>query len=86
MGRTIGEALSYEASKPFWSFKADEPSLNPPDGCAMTRDEWHSLSPGYRREIERQFIPKEPPPQAIDTVQAAKDHKAAVEYEGKKRL
>ena len=57
----------------------------------MTSAEWLSLTPGYRREIMRQFAPKQPPqqpinPVPIDPVQAFKDRKAAVEYEARQRL
>ena len=86
MARTIPEAVSYEASKKFWSFKTDCTPSEAPEAINMTSDEWLSLSPGYRREIMRQFAPDPQPDQPIDPGQSAKDHKATVEYEGRKRL
>lgn len=86
MSRSIPEAISYEASKRFWAYETPETPSDPPDGVNMTSAEWLSLTPGYRREIMRQFAPKQPAQQQIDPVQAFKDRKAAVEYEARKRL
>lgn len=55
MAKTINEAIRDEATNRFFSFKAQGPSDNPPHGVNMTAQEWQSLSPGYRREIERHF-------------------------------
>jgi hypothetical protein len=40
----------------FFTYRAatETPDLPPPD-CAMTRDEWVQLTPGYRREIWRGY-------------------------------
>jgi hypothetical protein len=39
-----------------WTYKASTPTPDmPPPDCAMTRDEWLQLTPGYRREIWRGY-------------------------------
>ena len=86
MARSIAEAISYEASKKFWSFKVDDTPSDAPESIGMNSDEWLSLSPGYRREIMRQFAPEPQAKPPIDPVQSAKDRKAAVEYAARKRL
>ena len=81
MTRTINEARSAEATRRFFSYRADEPSTEAPDGTAMSRAEWQSLSPGYRREIMRAFDGQEQAEQV-----SFRERKAAVEYAGRKRL
>ncbi len=39
-----------------WTYKPATPTPDmPPPDCAMTREEWHQLTPGYRREIWRGY-------------------------------
>lgn len=44
----------------FWSYQAPKPPDDPPPGVAATREEWMSLTPGYRREIVRQIKRRRP--------------------------
>ncbi len=55
MPKTINEAIRDTATDLFFSFKAERPNDAVPPGVNMTKQEWQSLSPGYRREIARQF-------------------------------
>ena len=41
------------SSDQFWMYRADTPTPGVPGGVRMTREEWESLSPGYRRTIVR---------------------------------
>ena len=88
-GRRVNEALSHEASKRFFSCKADDPLTDPPECLGWARADWDTLSPGSKREIERDLRKRgliedlcSPPPEC----QSLKDRKAEVEYAGKKRL
>lgn len=83
MARSINEARSEEATRRFFGFRAEDPASDPPSGVRMSREEWAQLSPGYRREITRQFTPQHSAPEPqVDP----RDHKIAVEYAGRKRL
>lgn len=83
MASSINDALSRLATKRFFGFRAEDPAPDPPPGVRMTREEWAQLSPGYRREITRQFAPQHPVPEPKVDPRA---YKAAVEYAGRKRL
>lgn len=37
----------------FWTYKAPAPPTDAP--CGMPRDQWEQLSPGMRREIQRDW-------------------------------
>lgn len=39
----------------YWTYRAPAPPETPPPGSKMTEAEWFRLSPGYRREIWRDF-------------------------------
>ena len=86
MPMSINQARSHEATRNFISFRAEEPEPHAPTQTSMTDDEWLSLSPGFRREISRQFNPKPEVEQPVDRQKALKERKAAVEYAGRKRL
>lgn len=52
-GRTIAEAMSYEATRRAHSYKS-EPALTDAPAClGWSRAEWDRLTPCYKREIER---------------------------------
>jgi hypothetical protein len=43
------------ADESYWTYKAATPTpAEPPAGSKLTLRDWHSLSPGMRREIARQ--------------------------------
>lgn len=43
------------ADESYWTYKAASPTpATPPEGSKMSLRDWHSLSPGMRREITRQ--------------------------------
>lgn len=53
MGRSIEDAMSYEATRRASVFKSERALSNPPECLGWTRDQWDTLSEGYKREIER---------------------------------
>ena len=67
-----------------------EPALtDPPDALGWSREGWDALTPGMRREIERDLRRRgliEDLCSPIPTVKSFKEHKAEVEYAGRKRL
>jgi hypothetical protein len=83
MSRSINQALSEAATRRFFPCRTAAPEADPPSGTSMSREEWEQLSPGFRREITRQFGPPPAPPEPRYDPRA---HKAAVEYAGRKRL
>lgn len=52
MKRTINEAISDEATRRYFDYKAPNPP-DPPEN--ITDQDWQSLSPGMRREIAREM-------------------------------
>lgn len=43
------------ADESYWTYRGATPTPEaPPEGSKMTLKDWHSLSPGMRREITRQ--------------------------------
>lgn len=55
MAKSLAEALSEAATRRACGFKAEAAGDRAPHPLTMTDAEWQSLSPGYRREIERQM-------------------------------
>ncbi len=55
MAKSLAEALSEATTRRVCGFKAEPPSDSAPPPLTLTDDEWQSLTPGYRREIERQM-------------------------------
>lgn len=52
--------LRQKSHKSFWTYQASTPTpANPPPGSPMTDKEWHSLTPGMRREIWRGCVDNE---------------------------
>lgn len=42
------------ADESYWTYKASTPTpVSPPEGSKLSQKDWHSLSPGMRREIAR---------------------------------
>ena len=82
-GRSIGQAISDAATERFFTYSSEAPDPMPPENCRMSRDEWESLSPGYRRAISREFAPPPPP---MPPKQSLDEKRRAVEYAGRKRL
>lgn len=88
-GMSIPEAISAEATRRACGYKTDRALADAPEALGWAREEWDTLSPGMKREIERDLrrrglIPdlcSEPP-----TKQSAEDIRRAVEYAGRKRL
>jgi len=39
----------------FWAYQAPAPQESAPPDCRMTDSEWLQLTPGYRREIWRDY-------------------------------
>lgn len=86
---TINEAISAAATQKFWSFLTEGAPSEPPPDLTMNREEWLSLSPGYRRTIWRDFerIQKTVAPVAEPEPEPSlKARRQAVEYAGRKRL
>lgn len=54
-GIPLKDAAIRHASQSFFGFKAPAPDADCPPDCDMTRDQWEALSPGYRREISRDY-------------------------------
>jgi hypothetical protein len=46
-------AQKFDKPESYWTYKAPPTPSNPPPGSLMTDKQWHSLSPGMRREIWR---------------------------------
>ena len=86
MARSIEQARSEEATRRFFSFRAEEPEPDAPAELEMAREDWERLSPGMRRTITKTYAPKPEPLPDIDPDQELRERKAAVEYAGKKRL
>lgn len=88
-GRSIPDAISYEATRRASTYKADAPLADPPECLGWSREDWDNLTPGQQREIERDLrrrglipdICSQPP-----TKKSLKEIKDAVEYAGRKRL
>lgn len=88
-GRSIEEARSYEATRRSLGYRAERPLTDPPDALGMSRRDWDSLTPGYKREIERDLrrrgliddLCSRPTP-----AKSLKERRAEVEYAGRKRL
>ncbi len=88
-GCSIPDAISNEATRRALSYRVEAPLTDPPECLGWSREEWDSLTPGYKREIERDLrhrglIPDlcSPPPEK----KSFKEIKDEVEYAGKKRL
>lgn len=90
-GHSIGEALSIFATRQagIYSRDTEPPLTDPPSALGWSRSDWDSLSPGCKREIERDLARRG----LIDTVRSPEhrpetlaEKRARVEYEGRKRL
>lgn len=50
----INDAIAYEQSRSFFTYKSERPLDNPPVELERwTKEDWDSLSPGMKRAIER---------------------------------
>ena len=45
--------MTRDPHESFWTYKAPAPPADAP--CGMPRDQWEQLSPGMRREIQRDW-------------------------------
>jgi hypothetical protein len=70
-------------------FKTEDALTDPPAALGWSRAEWDGLSPGFKREIERDLRRRgeiedlcSPRPTPV----RSRERKAAVEYAGRKRL
>ena len=88
-GRSIEEARSYEASRRAFGYQTEDALTDPPPALGWSRADWDSLSPGFKREIERDLRRRgeieglcspRPAPASF------RERKAEVEYAGRKRL
>lgn len=50
------------ADESYWTYRGATPEA-PPEGSKMALKDWHSLSPGMRREIARQTVKAAPTPE-----------------------
>lgn len=88
-GYKINEARSIDATRRAFGYKTDPELADPPEALGWTREQWDGLTPGMKREIERDLrrrglIPDlcSPPP----AQKTLREHRAEVEYAGRKRI
>ena len=89
MSHSIPEAWSIQATRRASGYKTEPALSEPPDALGWTRDDWDALSPGMKREIERDLRRRGEVPDVCsppEPKQNADDHRRAVEYAGRKRL
>jgi len=88
-GRRVNEAAAYNATMRFFSWKTESPLTDPPAALGWTREQWDSISPGAKREIERDLRRRGQiddlcsPPKVEKSL---RERKADVEYAGRKRF
>lgn len=90
-GHSIAEAWSIHATRAASSFSrdTDPPLADPPSALGWSRADWDRLTPGQKREIERDLARRGLIDALCSGPQPAESYaekKARVEYEGRKRL
>lgn len=89
MSHSIPEAWSIQATRRAFGFKAEPALSEPPEVLGWSRAAWDQLTPGMKREIERDLRRRGELPDICSPPAQKKsvdDHRRDVEYAGRKRL